>query len=355
MSTPIAATANRCGWLRSAPFDLTLIVGVAALSLATGALVVARPHWFLAILILDLWLLGYHHVIATFTRLSFDTESFREHKFLVVVLPFIVFAGTIALGYTLGLWAIATTYLYWQWFHYTRQSYGIARIFSRKAGEPAADARLTTWALYLLPLWGILHRSYQRPDKFLDMDVRYLPTHAYVVYGVGAVAVAVLSFWVLRQLWAWRQGKLPVALTLYMVSHFVIFFVGYLLIEDITHGWLVINVWHNAQYILIVWIYNNNRFKDGIDRQHWLLSLLSQRRILNTIAYFSFCLLVTSMLYGAISLTLKLDFFAAIPLATIFVYQAINFHHYLVDGLIWKVRKKKMQKILGIEPEIRTS
>ena len=145
------------------------------------------------------------------------------------------------------------------------------------------------------------------------------------------------------------------ALTLYMVSHFVIFFVGYLLIEDITHGWLVINVWHNAQYILIVWIYNNNRFKDGIDRHHWLLSLLSQRRILNTIAYFSFCLLATSLLYGAISLTLNLDLFAAIPLAAIFVYQAINFHHYLVDGLIWKVRKKKMQKILGIEPEIRTS
>ena len=31
-----------------------------------------------------------------------------------------------------------------------------------------------------------------------------------------------------------------------MASHFTIFYVGYLVIEDITHGWLVLNVWHNA-------------------------------------------------------------------------------------------------------------
>ena len=151
MSTSV--TANPFRWLRSAPFDLSLIVGVAALSLVTGALVVAQPQWFYPILLLDFWFLGYHHVISTFTRLTFDTESFREHWWLVIILPWIVFAGTIALGYTLGFWAIATTYLYWQWFHYTRQSYGIVRMFSRKAGEAAArDAKLTTWALYLLPL-----------------------------------------------------------------------------------------------------------------------------------------------------------------------------------------------------------
>jgi hypothetical protein len=30
------------------------------------------------------------------------------------------------------------------------------------------------------------------------------------------------------------------------------------------------------------------------------------------------------------------------------VYQAINFHHYVVDAIIWKVRKKTLRQHFGI-------
>jgi len=30
--------------------------------------------------------------------------------------------------------------------------------------------------------------------------------------------------------------------------------------------------------------------------------------------------------------------------------QAINFHHYIVDSQIWKVRKKPMQATMGVIP-----
>ncbi len=299
---------------------------------------------------IDLWLLGYHHVTSTFTRLTFDSESFSEHKFLVLGLPWLVAAGTITVGMTLGLWALATTYLYWQWFHYTRQSYGIARIYSRKAGQATAgDEQLTKWTLYLLPLWGILYRSHQAPDRFLGMKVAYLPTSRVVVLLAAAAAVASLVLWSLRQLRAARQGRLSGAMALYMLSHFVVFTVGYVLIEDITHGWLVINVWHNAQYILIVWMFNSNRFKKGVDRRHWFLSTISQAKPVNIIAYFAVCLVVTTLFYKSISFVLGLESFKPlIPLAIVVVYQTINFHHYIVDGIIWKVRKKKLQKTLGL-------
>ena len=65
--------------------------------------------------------------------------------------------------------------------------------------------------------------------------------------------------------------------TLYMCSHIKIFGFGYLQIDDINHGWLVLNVWHYAQYILTVWLFNNNRFKDGIHPKHRFLSYLSQQ------------------------------------------------------------------------------
>ena len=61
-------TAPPAGWLRDRPFDLTFIVGVAALAVSAGWAVVYWPAWFPMILIANLWLLGYHHVISTYTR-----------------------------------------------------------------------------------------------------------------------------------------------------------------------------------------------------------------------------------------------------------------------------------------------
>ena len=54
--------------------------------------------------------------------------------------------------------------LYAQWFHYTRQSYGISRMYLRKAGAISAWRDFVLdGVIYALPLWGILYRSYQSP------------------------------------------------------------------------------------------------------------------------------------------------------------------------------------------------
>ena len=82
MST--AVTANEQGWLRGPAFDGALLFGTAGLALLAGFAGRLGPEVFLTILALDIWLLGYPHVIATYTRLSFDTASFREHRWLVL-------------------------------------------------------------------------------------------------------------------------------------------------------------------------------------------------------------------------------------------------------------------------------
>ncbi|EAQ77999.1 hypothetical protein [Blastopirellula marina] len=339
----------RYGWLRNAKFDMTLIFGVAILALASGAIVTVRPEWFPIILILDLWLLGYHHVVATFTRLAFDAESAREHRRLLTVLPWVVLAATAVIGLTFGIWALATIYLYWQWFHYTRQSYGISRFYSRKAGGLSPiDERLTTWSLYLVPLWGILYRSYQASPRFLGSEVMYLPTPYWLVVASGVVAFSVTAVWLARQAFAWRAGKTSLGLMLYMFTHLTIFTVGYVLVRDIDHGWLVLNVWHNAQYILIVWMFNANRFKRGTDPKNMLLSAISQTHPFNVVCYFVVCLGLTSLVYGVIYMLTNLSIIAAIPVVAMVIYQTINFHHYVVDGLIWKARKKKVQETMEI-------
>jgi hypothetical protein len=356
MSTSVAGTRvivaqpRDLGWVRGASFDFVFVIGVTLLALASGAVVTMRPEWFPIVLFLDLWLLGYHHVISTFTRLSFDKDSLREHRFLVLVLPWIVLAGTVLVGMTLGMWALATVYLYWQWFHYTRQSYGIVRIYGRKVGDiDSFDARLRNWVLYLTPLWGIAWRSYQDPDYFLGAPVYCLPVPLWAVYTLGTAALLATSIWAVRLVWASLQGRLHVALELYLLTHLVIFVTGYVLIENVDHGWLVLNVWHNAQYILIVWMYNNNRFKKGVEPQHVFLSSLSQSHAFNVACYFGVCLGLTTLVYGFLHWVLHLAPLAALPLSAMVIYQTINFHHYIVDGIIWKVRKKKLQQTLQIQ------
>ena len=335
------------GWIRNPRFDLAFVLGVATVALASGAAIVAEPALFPVILVLDLWLLGYHHVVSTYTRLAFDFESFRANRFLVVGLPGLVLAASVALAWSFGAWTLATIYLYWQWFHYTRQSYGIAQIYRRKSGDAAssADAWLHKSVIYLVPLWGILNRSAQAPEKFLGFDIVVVPVPDSLVALAAVAAFGATAGWLWRQLAAWREGRFFGAYALYMISHIAIFVTGYVLIDDINYGWLVINIWHNAQYILLVWMFNNNRFRAGPHPEHRFLSWLSQSR--NALAYFSVCFLISTSIYAAIQGGLSIFGVTALS-AVLVIYQTINFHHYIVDALIWKVRKPKIQANFGL-------
>ena len=92
------------GWLRSKQFDTFFILGIAALAIVVGSMVVVEPILFIPILTVDLWFLGYHPVVSTFTRLCFDVQSFRQHRFLILGLPVLVLLAVVALVSSVGLW-----------------------------------------------------------------------------------------------------------------------------------------------------------------------------------------------------------------------------------------------------------
>jgi hypothetical protein len=329
------------GWLRDRGFDMHFIVGIAVLALFSGLAVIWNPALFMPILIADLWLLGYHHVIATYTRLCFDRESLRTRRFLVLWLPFLVIGGVLVLGFGVGLWVLTSIYLYWQWFHYTRQSWGISQVYRRKSGGLVGEgewfSKLTFWAV---PVWGILYRSYQDPGTFLGIELRVLPIPEWALDISEIAALLALAGWLASRALAWWRGRLAVAHSLYMVTHFLIFGVAYVLIEDVTYGWLVVNIWHNAQYVVFVWLFNTNRFRGGIDPQARFLSRMSQHD--KSWLYFGVCIGISTVAYAMLGNTV------ALLLPAVVIYQAINFHHYIVDSVIWKIRQKPLQKTLGI-------
>ncbi len=334
-------------WLRSRDFDLAFILGIPSISLATIALIIQAPRLFWAVLAIDLWVFGYHHVIATYTRLCFDRESFRSSRFLIFGLLPMVAVATAAVAVLVGVWAIVTIYFYWQWFHYARQSWGISRAYrAKERGALYEEGTLDLAIFYAWPVLGILHRSHQDPGVFIGLPLATFPVpHAAVLAAAAATAV-LTCWWAARRFRAWQLGRLSAAHSLYMLTHFLIFGVCYVLVDDVTYGWLGINIWHNAQYILFVWLYNSRRFKDGVDPKARLLSYISQPNRLWL--YLLVCLGITGLVYVGLLGTLEAVLVSGLS-GTVVLYQIVNFHHYVVDATIWKVRKAPMRKTLGLD------
>ena len=352
--------------IRGLRFDATLVLGCVLLAFIFGWVAKQNPinpNVFMALLFADIYLLGSHHIVAMYTRLCFDKDSIKENRFFLTWLPLIVVLGiVVAMWLAGGTEIITTVYLYWQWFHYTRQSYGITRIYARKEPPQSIfDTRLQNFLLYVVPLWGILFISRQHnlnpKMQFLFSDFWSIPVPEWLLTGVGIAALSATVLWVVRLPMRYLEGKLSVLPTLYVISHLLIFMTGYYWLGriHINLGWLVINIWHNCQYILIVWLYNNNRFRSGVDEKHPFLSTISQAQFLWK--YFGVCIGIT--LVVAISIRIFAGHIAPAYLPSlvvkdgwaVLIYQALNFHHYIVDSSIWKVRKKEIRERLGVVDE----
>ncbi|WP_141324343.1 hypothetical protein [Myxococcus sp. AB025B] len=341
MSTRTDAATLSWGWVRNPRFDLFFILGTAGLGLAFSLAALARPSLFPVLLMVDVWLLGYHHVVSTFTRLGFDAESRRQHRFHLWVLPGLVFAATFAVYQAGGVWPLMSLYFYWQGWHYLRQSYGVSRILDRASKRPAAENPATAWMLYLLPLAGLLYRSAQGSTTFLKLEVRMLPVPWEAAWAAAACALVAFAAWAVLQARALRSGAGSPAQTLYLATHAGMFTVGYFVIPSLETGWLGLNVWHNAQYILIVWLFHNRRFKEQVSPEHRFLSTLSQSR--RMLQYLVVCVALSALLY-----TFILRGLSWIPAASLLIVQTLNFHHYIVDSLIWKVRQPAVRRNLGL-------
>ena len=338
-------------WLKSRTFDLGFIMGITLLAVASGLLVNMKPELFIYVLTADLWLLGYHHVASTYTRLAFDKHSLHEHRYKLTVLPVIVAISVTVICLVFGPWMLATIYLYWQWFHYTRQSEGISKAYAAKSRHQSDKiAKINRAVFWLIPLAGLVNLSAQSPGTFLFMPVQTLPVHKGIADVLNFIAATTYLWWVAKNTRIVLKNHMILPWFLYMNTHFFIYAVAYIVVDNINHGWLVINIWHNAQYILFVWLYNNKRFNGEVNDRYLFLSTISKNR--NLILYLGVCFALSSGVYFLIERfgvdSIETMFGVSSMAAAMIIYQTINFHHYIVDATIWKLRKKPIRDTLGL-------
>jgi len=93
-------------------------------------------------------------------------------------------------------------------------------------------------------------------------------------------------------------------------------------------------------------MYNNKRFKNKIDLKHKFLSMLSQSK--NQWFYYSLCLAISTIIYRSVWEMTGIIKYGSGPMVMLVIFQTINFHHYIADAIIWKVRKKSIRDNLGV-------
>ena len=315
-------------------------------AIATGLFVYNNPSSFDLVLTLDLWLLGYHHLISTFSRIAFDKKSMKENWFYLIPLPLMVLAAILGLYYFKGAIIIATVYIYWQWYHYSRQSEGVSKAYGMKSqNKMLINHKLNRLVFYTTPLVCFLWMVSRDNNTFLGMTFLhiYIPEMLRNTLLIFSLGLTIL--WLINAV-KWLVNKqITLYYFVYMLGHFSIYYVSYILIDNLTIGWLTINIWHNVQYIGIVWLFNRNKYKAGVEKEHFLISYLSQPN--KIFMYMLVFLLLTFTFYGGIN---KLIYsfpsgLSGLPLVLI-VYATLNFHHYIIDSQIWKLRKKAVSQNL---------
>jgi hypothetical protein len=333
LSPAAAAPAERpSGWLRGPAFDGALLLVPLALALGLGAAAAVHPPFFFHALMFDIWVLAYPHVTSTYTRIAFDRADLQRHWPLLTLVPLLALAGTAGVGALGGVGGLFTAYYLGQTYHYARQSYGIARAYRRRGGGEAATGLLADAVVYAFPVWGLLHRAQQGHSTFYQNPLLLPRVPAPAAHLAGGVAVALFMAWGYRELRALRAGRHH-GHALFVLSHVLVTAVSYLLVTDITVGWLIVNIWHNAQYLFFVWGFNTARFHRGVDDRSAFLSRLCQPR--NVGAYALVCVAIGAGIHELIEVAGKHLQVGLFPVLLV-LHLSVNFHHYLVDGVIWK-------------------
>lgn len=333
-------TSRRDGWLALYDRDLGMIGGVLLISLGLGTVANARHGWFAAVIWVDFWLIAYPHVGSMWTRIVYDRESARRHVVLWAALPPLVLMATASLAHFGGALVLNTLYWHWQTFHYTRQSYGIARAYrwagvgagpsDRPAGPPSG--RLTDAVVFAFPIWGWLHRSAQGSTNFFGGPL-WLPTVPdALANGAGGLAIGLLVAW------CWSARRLSAREVAFVVSHVLVTYLSYVAVSEITRGWIFVNIWHNAQYILFVWVRNTERFEGFTAARPPSVAWLCQPR--SWIAYAAVVLGASTIGFALLGATVDglapWAGGAGLIGAGLVMHQSLNFHHYIVDAVIWR-------------------
>ena len=341
-------------WILDARRDLLLFVATPVLILPLWSL--ASLQWSLqelALFVAAFGALGHH--FPGMLRAYGDRQLFERFKTRFIVAP--IFLAAVCLVFSLrelsGMILIAALWGIW---HGLAQTYGFLRIYDSKqaAGSrprsSALTARLDFWMCVAWFGTGL----FQSPNRMFDLlgrlytkiGIPIVPSEAVVMirsmwwWGTVVVTVAFL----LNLLVQWAQGQTPSWVKiLLMITSFGFWWYASVTVDNLLVGVALFEIFHDVQYLSIVWIYNRNRVDKHRDIGHFMRFLFRRSGAFAGL-YVGLVFAYGSLAYVARGLPVE-------PLkgALQGILVASALLHFYYDGFIWKVRDRSTREGLGLK------
>src|ERR1700680_1617907 len=345
-SSPALPSRLQSPWIYRPWIDLTVGCGAWSAPLLFAGFYFANSHergWSVAFYFLAL-LSNYPHFMATVYRAYHTRDEFEKYRLYTVhVALLLAVAGVVAhLWYALLPW-IFTLYICWSPWHYTGQNFGLLMMFARRAGVAPTETerralRLSFIASYILLMLSF-HTGASGDALILSLGLVAkftLPARAALaLFFVGASGWALVS---LARRSNFRSVLPVVTLTvtqfLWFLLPAVIQLVSGREIPQTRYSSGLLAVLHSTQYLWITSYYQKKEARSAGDSR-WSFS-----RYLVTLIAGGIALFIPGP--WIVSRGFHVDFAASFLTFTALV----NIHHFILDGVIWKLRDSRIAALL---------
>ncbi|MDP3274922.1 MAG: hypothetical protein Q8Q09_06960 [Deltaproteobacteria bacterium] len=331
----IVSRAYDCAFFLAPP-ALALALGVALARMSLASQPRALGGQRLSLQELALGTLVHAHLVAVFLRSHGNPAVFRRHRARFLLAPLVLFTAIVSSPtFAIAALVVAT---FWDVYHSGAQTFGLARIYDRNAGN---DLRAGRWldfglqqVLYAGPvLAGATTLDHFEPflrfeavglDRLARVPSAIDSVHramALVLLGLGALYLVfyVASYWRLAR----RGHRISAPKVFLMVSTGACSIVAWGF-NPFAQAFFIMNLFHAVQYLALVWSSEGRRIFSP-----------SRRRV-------GFVLLASLLgAYGVLGM-LADNTQQSLGVGLWSVALTISIVHYWYDGFIWSVARNEI-------------
>jgi Tfp pilus assembly protein PilF len=345
-AAPVSASRPKL-WILDSWRDLILYVGTPLLLVPVFAL--AQARWSpqdIYLFVAAFGAMGHH--LPGMIRAYGDRALFERFKWRFIFAPLFLLAVCTAFFWW-DLKGILLVVFFWGVWHGLMQTYGFCRIYDAKTGTFDALTRRLDFAMCVIWFATAVALSPYRLSDTLDTYYMcggpFIPP-SMVQLGQGLIlllAVAVSGLFVAHFCRLWIIGKRPnpvkVAL---LITSIAFWWYCNNLVANILVGIALFEVFHDVQYLSLVWIYNRNRVEKDSNIGGFMRFVF--RRSGSLVGLYVGLVLA----YGSVSYINAHIGMDTVKRILTGVVTASTLLHFYYDGFIWKVRERSTRQSLGL-------
>jgi len=305
------------------------------------------PLQRLSILIISFGAVGHH--LPGMIRAYGDSELFARYRLRFVLSPIFLLAVCIGFSFYRPD-ALKLVVLTWGFWHSQAQIYGFLRIYDSKVGLVDRWSALIDRFVCISWFAGGILMSSGRMADFFTIYYRVGGPHvsASVVNTIQQLAILIMAIAALAYLahtvLVWVQGRTPSPVKiLALIISIGFWWYCMVSVQNVVLGIALYEVFHDVQYLAIVWYFNRRR-ADTSDAAGWLTKALFRPRVALVLAYLGLI-----FVYGAASHVTRSMDASIIQTVLTGAFVASGLLHFYYDGFIWRIREQQTSAALGLE------